>query len=106
MKLEGEEEAGCRGMDEANLTQPARPASRRWGQFLSGRRAFNEREEPRRSTNRLISFELGQDRGNVPELSERHRSLTGKPAQQPPRRWNVGLGFLLEQQQRDLGSDR
>jgi len=47
-------------------------------------------------------FKLGQDRGNLSELTERHRSLRGEPCQRSPRRRKIGFRFSLEQEQRDL----
>jgi hypothetical protein len=55
---------------------------------------------------RGFTFELGQDRGNVCELTERHRSLCCESGQQTTRRRYVGLRFALQQEQRDFGGSR
>ena len=51
---------------------------------------------------RGISFKLSEQRGNVRELTERHRPLCGDPGQQTTRRWDVGLRFALQQRQSDF----
>jgi hypothetical protein len=53
-----------------------------------------------------VSFELGQDGGNVREVTERHRALRRESSQQPLGGRGVGLWFLLQQQQRDFHGGR
>jgi hypothetical protein len=62
---------------------------------LARRSVLNKGEKLLTRAHRRTAFELGQDRGNVNELAERHSSLIREPCQQPPRGWNVGLGLAL-----------